>query len=757
MDQHFDPHADLLHEHVEGVRRLARHLVQDPDDAEDVAQESLLAAVGRLPPGVRSLPAWLRGVVRNKTLQRGRAEGRRARHVGRLPPSGESAATSDVVAQLEVQRQLVAAVQALPAAYRTVLWFRYFEGVSAQEIASRLDAPVETVRTRIKRGLRQLRADLDARHEGQRSAWTAALLPMLAPGGGWTAALGILTGKATLFAGLAVAILVTTGVLLVSARKRDPAGDRVVETGALTRSDPETAPPRLAGRATLPPAGLVASPDAGGHGRTRIQGRVLTQDRKSIEAALVSIVEGPGMQGSKGPNPPWRLLGQATSDARGRYGIDLDRRHPARPGAPGVVLAVAEADGYWRGRQLVEIEGPLTSFDFFLGTGWEVAGQVLDARGRPLVDLPLRVATMSAPPHMVHTSLWWTRHRRLGTESGNYLEARTRTDASGRFVVRGLETGRRYGILSEDLAWFLRQNALVKIEAGVETPPVTLLAVPARAVRGTVSDASTGKPLAKGLVELMLRTPDGNSVGSYVSVREGRFLAGWKLDEERQGRVEVTATASASGYKHARMTGSLSSEEPVLDLDLALEPILEEHGTVVLTATGPRGAPLPGFVFLWAQQQEDHRVRLRRRPERVRPGVFRFDLPAGTYDAEMRPLHVLGEQGKAVFEVRVVPDQVTDVRVEVGAGATLRLRLPLVDEVPSPSGLVIDAVGDKAHSIAGASTDLTLQEAQVLAGEDLVWAAFLPGTWRLELQWGEERIERTVHLVEGDDQVVSFR
>lgn len=75
-----DDRADLLRELVEGVRRLARHLVRDPHDAEDVAQESLLAAVRRAPMGVRDLGAWLRGIVRHKAVQQSRSEGRRRRH-----------------------------------------------------------------------------------------------------------------------------------------------------------------------------------------------------------------------------------------------------------------------------------------------------------------------------------------------------------------------------------------------------------------------------------------------------------------------------------------------------------------------------------------------------------------------------------------------------------------------------------------------------------------------------------------------------
>ena len=53
-------------EHIEGVRRLARALAHDVEEAEDVAQEAVLAAITRPPRPGWSLRAWLAGVVKNK-------------------------------------------------------------------------------------------------------------------------------------------------------------------------------------------------------------------------------------------------------------------------------------------------------------------------------------------------------------------------------------------------------------------------------------------------------------------------------------------------------------------------------------------------------------------------------------------------------------------------------------------------------------------------------------------------------------------
>ncbi len=160
------------------MQRLARQLVADPDLADDVAQETLTAALERAPSDRAALPAWLGVIARHRASNARRAAARRARHErAAAKPEGDAAAT-DVFDRLEVQQTLLAQVRALREPYRTAIWLRYFDDLPPRAIARRLGLPVKTVKTHLYRGLDALRHSLDRRCGGDRSRWVAALIPL---------------------------------------------------------------------------------------------------------------------------------------------------------------------------------------------------------------------------------------------------------------------------------------------------------------------------------------------------------------------------------------------------------------------------------------------------------------------------------------------------------------------------------------------------------------------------------------------------
>jgi RNA polymerase sigma-70 factor (ECF subfamily) len=63
----------------------------------------------------------------------------------------------------ELRVRVLAALEALDENYRAVLRLRFFEDLTPTVIAARLGIPTETVRTRIKRALRQVQLELQAR------------------------------------------------------------------------------------------------------------------------------------------------------------------------------------------------------------------------------------------------------------------------------------------------------------------------------------------------------------------------------------------------------------------------------------------------------------------------------------------------------------------------------------------------------------------------------------------------------------------
>ncbi len=171
---------DSLLAETDWLRRLARELVGDSHAAEDLAQETVLAALTAKSPDHAGIRTWLRGIARNLAAFRYRSEYRRQHHergaaVSAPPPVAPAAA--DLCAQFALHSSVVDTVMGLDRKVREALLMRFWGDQSAREISSQLGVPVETVRTRIKRGLAQMRGRLDAEH-GDRRAWVVPLLGM---------------------------------------------------------------------------------------------------------------------------------------------------------------------------------------------------------------------------------------------------------------------------------------------------------------------------------------------------------------------------------------------------------------------------------------------------------------------------------------------------------------------------------------------------------------------------------------------------
>jgi RNA polymerase sigma-70 factor (ECF subfamily) len=157
---------------AEFVRRLAAALIRDADHAEDLAQEALVAAVGR-----QSAPHhwrnWLATVTRRLAARIWRTEGRRQHHEQPLTGAEPAAPEQHTLERLELQQRLTRAVLDLPEPYRTAITLRHFDDLEPREIARRLGWTPAVTRQRIARGKQMLRQRLD-RDFGNRTAWLGA-------------------------------------------------------------------------------------------------------------------------------------------------------------------------------------------------------------------------------------------------------------------------------------------------------------------------------------------------------------------------------------------------------------------------------------------------------------------------------------------------------------------------------------------------------------------------------------------------------
>lgn len=232
------------------VRALARTLVFDETRADDAEQDAWLAALKSPPRGGGSLRAWFANVVRTRVRDRHRVDVHRAQRefVAARPEATPSAA--DVAATTEIHRRLTAALLALEEPYRSAVILRYFEDLPPREVAARTGVPVETARTRVKRGIERLRERLDDEHGGDRRAWCALVGP-LGAGTKWRTAVeggAIVATKKT--AVLAAILLLALGAGVVSWVARDGDARHVVSDAAGAVPRAETARPKKPARAT---------------------------------------------------------------------------------------------------------------------------------------------------------------------------------------------------------------------------------------------------------------------------------------------------------------------------------------------------------------------------------------------------------------------------------------------------------------------------------------------------------------------------
>jgi RNA polymerase sigma-70 factor (ECF subfamily) len=158
----YDRWSPLLHS-------VARRIVADPDDAEEVLEEAFWQAwrqAARYEEGRGGVSTWLTMIVRSRALDRVRARGRlREERWENIPEpiagDADGAVSPDAAAEQDEQRRLIAAAVAqLPPDQRETVELAYFRGMSQSEIAAKLGQPLGTVKTRARLALQKLRESL---------------------------------------------------------------------------------------------------------------------------------------------------------------------------------------------------------------------------------------------------------------------------------------------------------------------------------------------------------------------------------------------------------------------------------------------------------------------------------------------------------------------------------------------------------------------------------------------------------------------
>src|SRR3954466_6534527 len=142
---------------------LAVRVVRDPAQAEEVAQEAFLEiwrTSGRFDPAKGSPLGWLLTIVHRKAVDRVRpaeASTRRDTTYHQQNQAVDHDSTAEAAAASLDARRVRSALGSLTDGQREALELAYFGGYTHTEVATMLDLPVGTAKTRIRDGLIRLR------------------------------------------------------------------------------------------------------------------------------------------------------------------------------------------------------------------------------------------------------------------------------------------------------------------------------------------------------------------------------------------------------------------------------------------------------------------------------------------------------------------------------------------------------------------------------------------------------------------------
>jgi RNA polymerase sigma factor (sigma-70 family) len=577
--------------HAASVRKLARALVGDASAADDVVQDTWLAALRRPPHARESIGPWLARVVRNIARDRRRSTGRRLDHERLAYLEREPSAPDDVAGALEAGRAVLDALEQLRDPLRSTLVRSYLQGFSVAEIAVRDGIAERTVRWRVTQGLEALRTQLDQGHGGERKAWMLLVAPLTrrpdvpATLAATTSAAGAaiwmhmsLSTLAKLGLAAAIAIVAVGYSALAVLPTRTPAVSEPSEprpAAVETARESDSAPP-------LEPAERVAlAPDASS---STLVAFAVPPAQAVVEAQIVDELDRP--------------IAGATLQCKRLRDVEREDRRPtpsAKSDARGFVRIVLHAEDRacfgdldqdlsphaWRstmqaeasGTAVRELEaacclGEVTSLGkLVLMPAGDVIGRVIDADGNPLSDVEVRLVTPSLSS--------------LPSKTG-VRNATTRTAADGSLALRRMPVG-SFRLHAQPETALAAASDVFEIRAGADLQVPDLICRPdPHAIEGIVL-TSDDTPCASARVDAFAPGLDRRHTRTRA---DGRFAL-----RANVGSVVDLQAVGCDGCERA--TGIAAGTK---DLVLRLRPDVEIEVLVETNA----GTPLTRYELGWS-------------------------------------------------------------------------------------------------------------------------------------------------------------
>lgn len=484
--------------HSGWLRGLAQRLVGE-SGADDVVQEVWLRAAQSSPAQLASARGWLRAALRTihqRRAERSAAATARERAVARperLPSAG------DLAGRAEAQRGLVEAVLSLAEPYRRTVLLRYFEVRSIAEIARDGGDPESTVRSRLARGLEQLRERLDQR-PGGREAWLSGMALLATPErvvvGVSVLSLGSLVVWKALIAVVSVCLLAWFGrallvddIALPDASVADDGGPQLAppqspeptdEAAAATFAAPPGSGARVAVEAT-PQVSEVAEPEATAPStRPAISGRVVDPSGAPVVGA--TVYEGTlaqvalSLRNAKNPRRPSAVTGEG-----GGYRLAFE--------SAGAKIVSAWSDGFSASEaRAVELssDAELAGVELQLRVGATLRGVVYGLDGAPIAGRRVQASCTDLGEFREITSDAEGAFELAALNPGTWLAATYPADEE--LVAAGKSTGGAAAM------GFLAQAEVKLTEGGTEEVTLGLVAADSPRVTGHLT--VVGQPAA---------------------------------------------------------------------------------------------------------------------------------------------------------------------------------------------------------------------------------------------------------------------
>jgi RNA polymerase sigma factor (sigma-70 family) len=635
------------------VRQMARALVRDGNEADDLEQGVWLAALERPPRTERSLRGWFATALRRDVVDRRRSEtcrGRREESQSR-PEIVPSAA--DLVAEADAHRRLVVAVMELPEPYRSTVLYRFFEDVPPSALAARDGLPLDTVRTRLRRALALLREKLDAESPGGREAWCAALLPLtktsIGAAGSGAAVVGGTVMQTSIHGLVAAAVLGIGGLACVqlapgpapqeppptetpapAARARDVSGRVLLLDGRRPVEDAVVTLRAAASKvASIPPI------TTGSTGEFRFRGvpvgtyvlRAAKTGFADRVASGIAVTDAGGVDGLELLLAAGGAIEGLVTDAKGApvAGVVVRTRWDGPPA--GAAETKSREDGAYRlaglppGHHLVEAargpgmtqtataavsEGATIRVDFAATS--TLTGVLLDAAG----------VTVAAADVTV---------RLIG--STTFVQRRAKTDDAGRFRVEGLEPAEwSIGVQVHGVEPFAA-NDVTRVTLAVGEQDV-VVRIPAGSIAGRVFLKAGGAPVGRPGIQLSLYTlrPSGatwtlgTTAGMAFPDADGKFV----FRGLAVGRYRILGHPKDRTLRRCERDVEVA-DTPVEGIDVALEGA--STGTVRFIVRDPDDKPVEGATLCTEKETSAGTVSTNFPMECPEPGVYVARLEAG--------------------------------------------------------------------------------------------------------------------------------